>query len=87
MGDYLRYYPQYSFGASNGHHNRILFPQWSEQHLSRWGPFDRETLGRQLVSAADSIGASSAEGAGRTLSLDNCRFIRIARGSLHETRH
>jgi len=102
-GMVMRDDPRYSFGASNGHHNHILFPQWSEQHLSNWKCIafrsDRRTISgvlfavggrsieRQLVRAADSIGANIAEGAERATSLDNCRFIRIDRGSLHETRH
>ena len=52
-----------------------------------WKRFERDTLGRQLVTAADSIGANIAEGCGRGSLQDNKRFVRIARGSLNETRH
>ena len=52
-----------------------------------WDYFCRDTLGRQLVRAADSIGANIAEGTGRGSFIDNRRFIRNARGSLNETRH
>ena len=52
-----------------------------------WKYFARDTLGRQLVTAADSIGANIAEGCGRGSFQDNKRFVRIARGSLNETRH
>jgi four helix bundle protein len=52
-----------------------------------WDYFSRDTVGRQLVRAADSIGANIAEGTGRGSFIDNRRFIRNARGSLYETRH
>jgi four helix bundle protein len=52
-----------------------------------WPHFARQTLGRQIVRAADSIGANIAEGSGRKAFQDNRRFVRIARGSLNETQH
>lgn len=52
-----------------------------------WNYFERDTVGKQLVRAADSIGANIAEGAGRGRFLDNRRFVRMARGSLNETKH
>ena len=54
---------------------------------SAWKPFVRDTLGKQIVRAADSMGANIAEGSGRASSQDNRRFIRMARGSLCETQH
>jgi four helix bundle protein len=52
-----------------------------------WDNFARDTVGKQLVRAADSVGANISEGTGRGRFLDNKRFVRIARGSLNETQH
>jgi four helix bundle protein len=52
-----------------------------------WEIFERDTVGKQLVRAADSIGANIAEGVGRWGLQDQKRFIYIARGSLNETKH
>jgi four helix bundle protein len=52
-----------------------------------WERLAKDTVGKQLVRAADSIGANLAEGVGRGSFQDNRRFIRIARGSLNETKH
>lgn len=52
-----------------------------------WPQFARDTVGKQIVRSADSIGANIAEGTGRGSHQDNKRFVRMARGSLNETRH
>jgi len=52
-----------------------------------WNSFAKDTEGKQLVRAADSIGANIAEGYGRGTGADNRRFVRTARGSLNETQH
>jgi four helix bundle protein len=57
------------------------------QIVLSWPQFARDTLGKQLIRAADSVGANIAEGAGRRAFQDNRRFVRIARGSLQETQH
>ena|SRR5215213_9190078 len=52
-----------------------------------WNNFARDTVGKQVVRSADSIGANISEGSGRGRFLDNKRFVRMARGSLNETQH
>ena len=52
-----------------------------------WDHFAKLTIGEQLVTAIDSVGANIAEGAGRGTYQDNRRFVRIARGSFMETQH
>lgn len=55
--------------------------------VSKWESLPQDTLGKQIIRSADSIGANIAEGVGRGSYQDNRRFIRIARGSLYETQH
>lgn len=52
-----------------------------------WNNFAKDTVGKQMVRSADSIGANIAEGEGRGSFQENRRFIRISRGSLQETQH
>jgi four helix bundle protein len=51
-----------------------------------WEWFAKSTIGKQLVRAADSIGANIAEGYGRYAYRENIQFCYYARGSLNETR-
>ncbi len=53
----------------------------------RWNSFAKDTVGKQIVRSADSVGANIAEGTGRYNFQDNQRFVKIARGSLNETQH
>jgi four helix bundle protein len=49
-----------------------------------WDYFAKDTLGKQLVRAADSIGANIAEGFGRYHFKENKNFCYFSRGSLIE---
>jgi len=53
----------------------------------RWEYFSKTTVGQQIVEAVDGVGANIAEGTGRGSLQDNRRFVKIARGSLYETKH
>ena len=53
----------------------------------KWDYFAKDTVGKQLVNSADSIGANLAEGYGRGSHADNRRFAKISRGSLFEVKH
>jgi len=55
--------------------------------VEKWPALARDTVGKQMIRAADSIGANISEGDGRGTFQENRRFCRIARGSLNETKH
>jgi four helix bundle protein len=55
--------------------------------VGTWPPFERWTVGMQMVRSADSIGANIAESSGRWHAPDKKRLLVIARGSLYETEH
>lgn len=51
-----------------------------------WDNFKKETIGKQLVRAADSISANIAEGYGRYYYKESKQFYYYARGSIQETK-
>ena len=53
----------------------------------KWNTFTQDTVGKQLVRSADSVGANIAEGVGRWGLQDQKRFMYIASGSINETKH
>lgn len=57
---------------------------WDE--VMGWSEFARDTVGKQLVKAADSVGANLAESAGRYHPGDVLNFLFYSRGSLRETK-
>ena len=50
-----------------------------------WNYFARDTVGKQLVKAADSVAANLSEGWGRYYYKENRQFCYYSRGSLQET--
>lgn len=58
---------------------------WDVVH--EWPILAVDTVGKQLIRAADRIGADIAEGTGRSTPKDHRRFVDDARGSFYETRH
>ena len=51
-----------------------------------WDYFTKDTVGKQLVRAADSIAANLSEGFGRYHFKENTNFSYYSRGSLYETK-
>ncbi len=51
-----------------------------------WDYFPKDTIGKQLVRAADSIAANIGEGYGRFFYKESKQFYYYSRGSLFETR-
>ena len=51
-----------------------------------WDYFEKDTVGKQLVRAADSVSANLSEGFGRYHYKENINFSYYSRGSLYETK-
>jgi four helix bundle protein len=60
--------------------------EWSWSVVIKWSPFARDTVGKQLVRAMDSVGANLVEGDGRATDPDAVRHFVIARASAREAR-
>jgi four helix bundle protein len=54
--------------------------------VNRWKFFEKDTVGKQLVRAADSIAANLSEGLGRYHYKESKNFSYYSRGSLFETK-
>ncbi|HKK43000.1 MAG TPA: four helix bundle protein [Bacteroidales bacterium] len=54
--------------------------------VMEWNYFAKDTIGKQLVRAADSIAANLSEGFGRYHFREKVNFSYYSRGSLFETR-
>ena len=54
--------------------------------VSHWKYFEKDTVGKQLIKAADSIAANLSEGFGRYHYKEAKHFYYYSRGSLFETK-
>ena len=54
--------------------------------VQKWNYFEKDTIGKQLVRAVDSISANLSEGLGRYHFKESKNFGYYARGSLFETK-
>ena len=54
--------------------------------VEKWDYFKKDTIGKQLVRAADSISANIAEGYGRYFYKESKQFYFYSRGSIQETK-
>src|SRR5215218_8394556 len=59
-------------------------PIWNK--VNEWDYFVKDTIGKQLVRAADSISANITEGYGRYYYKESKQFYFYARGSIQETK-
>ncbi len=56
------------------------------QIVIKWDFFTKDTIGKQIVRAADSVAANLSEGFGRFHYKENKNFCYYSRGSLFETK-
>jgi len=54
--------------------------------VQKWNTFEKDTMGKQLIRAFDSVAANLAEGFGRYHYKDVRNFGYYSRGSLFETK-
>jgi four helix bundle protein len=57
---------------------------WSQ--ITKWDSFSKDTIGKQLIRAADSVAANLSEGFGRYHYKEAKQFGYYSRGSLYETK-
>jgi len=54
--------------------------------MMKWGFFEKDAIGKQLVKATDSVAANLSEGFGRYHYNETKHFSYYSRGSLYETK-
>jgi len=52
---------------------------------NKWNFFNKDTIGKQMIRAIDSISSNIAEGFGRFNQKDRIRFYHISMGSVFES--
>ncbi len=52
----------------------------------KWNYFEKDTIGKQLIKAIDSVAANLSEGYGRFHYKENKNFCYYSRGSLYESK-
>ena len=77
---YIDFYDLSSYKLSHELSNKIWFI------VIEWDYFAKDTVGKQLVKATDSISANIAEGHGRYSKKDKIHFYRYSFGSLKESK-
>ena len=54
--------------------------------IKDWNYFEKDTIGKQMIRAIDSVAANISEGFGRYHFKDAKKFYYYSRGSLYETK-
>ena len=54
--------------------------------VQKWDLFEKDTIGKQLIRAVDSVAANLSEGFGRYHYKESNHFHYYSRGSLYETK-
>ena len=68
------------------YHRALKFGEEVWNTVAGWNYFEKDTVGKQLVRAVDSIAANLSEGLGRYHFKEIKNFSYYARGSLFETK-
>jgi four helix bundle protein len=63
----------------------LILSQYVWEIVVKWDYFSRDTVGKQFVTALDSISANIAEGFGRYYKREKVQFYRYSYGSIVES--
>ena len=79
--------PVRRFTELHAYRSAVLVAEFLYPRVRHWAPFERDTIGLQLIRSAETVGANIAEATGRWNTPDQRRMLIIARGSLLEAAH